>query len=158
MTTIDTPDFLHLSVKGSATEPTRTIEAAWTVPLGRYTAASVTVASPMNPVLTPDLARSAVRRTIAAGLRAPLLEANPHLAGIAAVDAWVRGDGHRARRIAASRAKHPDAALLEQAALVVRLERIVGGFAVRTMERCMGINYPTAKRWMGLLRRRGMVA
>lgn len=157
MTDITTPGFLTAQVPGTIDTPARTIDAAWNASEGRYTAATVTISHPMNPVKTPDLARSAVRRTIAENIREQLLAANPHLTNIPAVVTWAKGEGHHARKISKSRTLEPRSIDLEHAALVVRLERIVGGFAVRTMSRCMGIDYPTAKRWMGRLKRSEMV-
>lgn len=156
MSNINTPDFLQAVLPGSATEPTRTIEASWTTSLGRYTAASVTVASPMSPVRTDDLARSAVHRSIAAGIREQLLAANPQLED-RRYQVWA-DPAKRARTIRATWAERPTDQLLAEAATIVALERIVGGFAVRAIERCMGVDYATAKRWMGILRRRGLVA
>lgn len=157
MPDIVTPQFLTASYPGGMVEPSRTYQASWTPALGRYTAAEVTVNHPMVPVKTGDLARSAVRRSIADGIRGELLDANPALASIPAVQTWAKGAPHHARKLGASHVKNPGDLHLQHAALVVRLERIVGGFAVRTLSRCMGIDYPSAKRWMRILRRRGLI-
>lgn len=156
---VNKPPFLT-GVRPGATpsDPTRVYQTAWMQPLGRYAATSVVVEHPISPVVTTDLASSAVRRSIAESLRQPLLDANPQLATIPAVQTWAKGSGHRGRRLAASHAKMPTAMHLQHAATVVSLERIVGGFAIRTMERCMGIDYPTAKRWMRILRRMGYIS
>jgi hypothetical protein len=120
--------------------------------LGRYVALSVTVEHPLYPVTGADLAHTPVRRLIANGLRAAVLEANPDLANNPVAKTWVKGDGHSARPLAKRLREKPTNELLKQAGLVLRLERIVGGRAVVTMARCMGIDYAEAKRWLPWIR------
>lgn len=156
MQDITTPQFITVSVPGGLHDPSRTIEAVWNRGLGRYTATSVTVARPMAPVVTDDLSASAVRRNIAAGVRTQLLEANPELAAQRIFQTWVDPD-RKSRPIRAKFAAEPTDDLLHTASLIVRLERIAGGFPVRTLQRCLGIEHADAKRWMGRLKRKELI-
>ena len=133
--------------------PERTLQVAWSQSDGRYVAMSVTVTHPLQPVTTHDLSRSAVRRTIADGLRPAILEANPHLASSPVVQTWAKGPNHHARKMAAAKQRHPGPEALALAALVLDLERTVGGPPVKTLARCLGLGRDEARRWADKIRR-----
>lgn len=151
-TTVQTPRNLSVTAPRTATEPSRTIRTMLDPTLGRYVALSVTVEHPLYPVTGADLAHTPVRRLIANGLRAAVLEANPDLASNAVVKTWAKGDAHSARPLAKQLREWPTNDLLRQAGLIMRLERIVGGRPVITMARCLGIGYADAKRWLPKVR------
>lgn len=145
MSAITTPKFLTVSIGGSNNEPTRTFEVVWNEPLGRYTAISVTVTRPIAPVTTEDLSGSAVRRSIANGIRPLLLAANPELADQQVFKVWA-DPSRKARPLAAHKITDPDPEVVERAATLIALERAVGGFPIRTLQRCLKIEYHDAKR------------
>lgn len=147
MVQINTPQFMSVTVPGGPDEPTRQIDAVHSPDLGRYIAATVTVSHPFEPVTTSALARSAVRRHLAQGLREQLLAANPVLGSDDRVRTWARGEDHRGRRPAAAKVAEPDEKLLASATTVLHLERIVGGHAVKTLARCFALEHEEAVRW-----------
>lgn len=153
MTPITTPPFLSLEVPGDMQRPTLSVQAVFSQAAGRYVAASVTLANPMAPVTTRQLAASALRRTMAEQLRAPVLAANPQLGSMPVIRTWAKGTGHTGRRPAAGRVAEPSAELLHTAALVLRLERLVGGHTVKTLARCFHLEHEEAMRWAGRIRR-----
>ena len=154
MTNIETPPLLTVVSPGAMDTPTVTVTAAYRPAEGRYAAASVSVEHPFGQVRGAELRAVPVRRLLAELLRTPLAEANPTLMENRAVKAWASGkDG---RRPAAKQVLNPDSAHLASAAAVMRLERIVGGFPIRAVERACGIGYEDAKRWARLIKKEGL--
>lgn len=154
MTSIQTPAVLTVSRPGTVQDPTVSITAAYKPDEGRYVAASISVEHPFGQVRSTDLRRVAVRRSIANLLRAPLAEANPDLLTDRAVKVWA--SGKTARAVSEKRAVTPGPQDLASAALVVRLERLVGGFPVRAVERACGVDYDNAKRWYRAITKGGL--
>lgn len=154
MTAVETPSMLTVQVPGDEASPTVTVLASYNAALGRYAAASVFVEHPFAEVRSSVLRRTPVRRILAEGLRPQLLEANPALGRDRAVKAWAAGKN--GRRPAAKQVASPDAAHLASAAAVLSLERTVGGFPVRAVERAFGIERADAARWVRLVRKEGL--
>lgn len=147
MQTINTPVVLEASLPGTLDDPQVVIRTTLSRSEGRYVAMSVDVQHPMRHIRSVELHRVPVRRLIADGLRPELLAANPDLSKTPACQVWAKGPSARAHKLAQHTATDPDAATLEAARAVLQLERLVGGLPVKALERCLGIDRATAKRW-----------
>lgn len=151
---IITPSILSVSLSGSAVEPTRDATAIFSDAHGRYVPASVSLSHPFEPIKGLHLHRTSVRRLVADGLRPQIVAANPGIDQIPAVKVWAQGEAHHARTLAKALRDAPNPTLLTAAEVVLALETIVGGLKpIRTVQRCMGIEYDDAKRWVKQIRR-----
>lgn len=152
MQTINTPVVLEASLPGTLDDPQVVIRTTLSRSEGRYVAMSVNVQHPMRHIRSVEMRHVPVRRLIADGLRTELLAANPDLSKIPSCQIWAKGPSTRARRAAKAVVEHPSDAVLDEARTILKLERLVGGFPVRALERCLGIDYATAKKWARRLR------
>lgn len=146
MADITTPAVLTAEHPGGLQTPHRSIRATFNRSLGRYAAASVTIEHPMSPVTGDTLRRTPVRRLVADGLRAQLLAANPHLSD-PVYKTWTKGDTAHARPMARRLMQEPTPEILQEAETILILERLIGGHPVKTLQRCLGIDDRTARKW-----------
>lgn len=118
---------------------------------GRYVAKSVLMEAPINQINYKNI-KLPVRRLLAENLRPLVADNNPDLVNNHPnVKTWA--ENRKGRKMARNKQINPTVNLLEEAALIMDLERTVGGFPVRTLTRVMGIDYKYAKKWADKIRR-----
>lgn len=152
---IHTPAFLQLDIPGSRTSPSIEIKAIWQPYERRYTAGQVTFEHPAVPITSTRLRKARLHTTMATALRTQLSEANPELLKRAPAKTFFKGTV--GRTAGAKVAADPTDEHLVNAALVFNLAKAVGEPAVRSVERCMGLDYSTARRWVTIARKNGFL-
>lgn len=120
--------------------------------LNKYIASSITVQDPTTEVKSIRLHKIAVRRLLKENLRTEIYNHNPQTAYemLHVMRRWV--EKKHARKISEKKASDPGPDKLLEAACVAYCELIVGGFPVRTIERCCGVDYKTARRWWRMIK------
>lgn len=153
MQEIKTPAFLTLS-HTTEDQVSLVIMAAFRKNEGRYIASSVSLAHPMDPITATSLRTTRLRAVLDQTVREALQEPNTVLMGIEPVRAFL--SARKGRSVARKYYTEPSDEHLENAALVMKLAQASGAFVVRAVESSFGIDYPTAKSWVGKVRRRGL--
>lgn len=152
---ITTPQFLHLTVNGTAERPAVTIRAVHKKALGCYVNASVSVEHPMLAVTPTRLAKMRLGALRREALRTSLAEANPELSRLAPVKSFFKGT---TGRTVAERARlAPTNEHLENAALIYRLAKLVGDFPIQAVARSFGLERDDAARWVAVARKRALL-
>lgn len=154
-TTINTPQFLHLTVKATPELPSVQMRVIHDARRGVYVPASIALEHPavaVTPTLLSKMRLGAVRRD---ALRAALSEKNVELTQRAAVKSYFRGSTGRA--VSEKVRLDPTDEHLETAALIHRLARLVGDFPAQSIARSFGLQHSDAKRWVQLARKNGQI-
>ena len=150
---IQTPNLIQFNTQADdgITIQMATVIATWDPELKRYTAQSVAVESPIEPITYKNI-RLPMRRIVANGTRPGLLEANPEITKkYPAAKVWARSG--KGRKMAKAKQENPTQDILDEAWIIMELERRVGGMPIRTVSRVMGIEYHIARRWADYFRR-----
>lgn len=150
---IKTPAFLTLS-HTTEDQASVVIMAAFRKHEGRYIASSVSLAHPMDAITATSLRKTRLRTVLDQTIREALQEPNTVLMGIEPVRAFL--GARKGRSVARKYHAEPSEEHLENAAIVMKLAHASGAFVVRAVESSFGIDYATAKSWVGKVRRRGL--
>lgn len=142
---IVTPTVLSLAPKVAAADPQLLITATYNSTLDKYHAVSVSFEHPMTPINSTVVRKTRLATLMAFELRSIIREPNKDLESIPAVKKFFTGS---TGRTPAAMAASPSPAKLQEAGLVFRLAHLCGFFPVKAVERCFGISYRDAKRWV----------
>lgn len=151
---VETPEFLHLDVPATMTEPALQIRVSLDKESQKYTANSVTLAHPMVPINGKALRGARLQTRMSLALREALAESNPGLAS-PAVKSYFKGSN--GRTIAKRLQQVPTDEVLHNAAQIYFLANAANEFPIRAVQRSLGIDYATATRFVRTLRRRDMI-
>lgn len=154
MQEIKTPAFLTLS-HTTEDQGSLVIMAAFRKSEGRYIASSVSLAHAMDPVTATSLRGVRLRAVLDQTIREALQEPNTVLMRVEPVRAFL--SARKGRPVARKYRSEPTDEHLETAAVVMKLAQASGAFVVRAVESSFGIDYASAKSWVGKVRRRGLV-
>lgn len=147
---IETPSYLNLSISNGPAEPSLAITAVWESKMLKYTAGKVTLEHPMIPITAGLLRKLPLRRLMAAALTKELATANEALNHRAPIKTFFKGS--QGRPASAKIAAEPTTEHLVNTALVFQLAHATGVAPIRSVERCLGIEYKDAQRWVRLAR------
>lgn len=143
-TQINTPQVIAATLPPRPDRPSVTVRMVLDARTGAYAPRSVLVEHPMvsvTPTLMARMRLGSVRRAL---VREALERENPQL-DAASVRSYLRDrDG---RPVPAKEREAPSPARLEQAAVVLRLARLVGDYPYASVARAFGIDRAQARSW-----------
>ena len=143
----------HLDVLSMGDLFTATIQASvhYDDALRRYHNASVIIEHPVQPVSSTSIRKIPIHRRISLATRDLLRESNQSLLSRAPVKTYFKGT--QGRKVSQKVAGTPTRQHLEDAAVIFHLAASIRDMPVRSIERCFGITYKQAKRWVRIARR-----
>lgn len=147
---IETPAYLNLTVNPDPMAPSLSITAMWDDQLLKYTAGKVALEHPMTPITAGLLRRLPLRRLMATALNKELAAVNKTLTQRTPVKTFFKGS--QGRPTSAKIAAEPTVEHLINTALVFQLAHATGVAPIRSVERCLGVQYKDAQRWVRLAR------
>lgn len=153
---IETPTYLNLTVSSDPMAPSLSVTAVWDSQMLKYTAGKVTLEHPLTPITAGLLRKLPLRRLMAAALNKELAAANEDLSRRAPVKTFFKGS--QGRPASAKIAAEPTIEHLINTALVFQLAHATGVAPVRSVERCLGIEYKDAQRWVRRARQASLLA
>lgn len=147
---IETPTYLNLTVNPDPMAPSLSVTAMWDSELRKYIANKVALEHPMIPITAGLLRKLPLRRLMAAALSKELLTVNKELSKRIPVKTFLKGS--QARPASAKIIAEPTTEHLINTALVFQLAHATGVAPIRSVERCLGVEYKDAQRWVRLAR------
>lgn len=133
-------------VQKDPAEPQIEVAVHFDSALMKYLVTSAEFSHPINPITSTRLRKTRFATLVAHQLREELRPDNVDMiAAHTPIKRFFTGSKGRTK----SSSEHsPSLAHLQQAAAVFTLARAAGFFPVRAVERCFGISYHSAKRWV----------
>lgn len=148
---VNLPISLNAYAPGDLLTPTVQAAALYDTELRRYINSSVVIEHPLAAVTSTSIRKIPIHRRISLSLRDLLAEHNDQLMTRRPVKTYFKGT--HGRRVSAKIAENPTQAHLEDAAIIFHLAASIRDTPVRSVERCFGITYDQAKRWVRIARR-----
>jgi hypothetical protein len=152
---VNIPAQLHLTHQVRHEGPLITLSASYRPYVQRYEVTNFTLQRGKFPITGGTLRHTAVRAITSEVLTLAILEENRQLNRTSALLTFFKGTYGRA--LNPFDQQDPSSWLLQNASVVFTLARLTHTFPVRAIERCFGITYRDAQRWVRLARRRGFL-